>query len=159
MSSVEQRLQNLEEQVRILDAKDAVRRVLSHYAVGVDEKRPDILREIFDHEAVLAVPNWNIEKCGRDAVLTFFNDYWSRFENPRRYYANEEITVAGSRAEAFMYFHVTQERDDESVLGWGTYEWGFKFVDGNCLITKEIVHILAMTTLAQGWTSSALRSF
>ncbi len=71
MSSVEQRLQNLEEQVRILDAKDAVRRVLSHYAVGVDEKRPDILREIFDHEAVLAVPNWNIEKCGRDAVLTF----------------------------------------------------------------------------------------
>jgi|TARA_B110000196_G_C20677795_1_gene444963 hypothetical protein len=160
MATVEERLHTLEEQVRVLNAKDAVRRVLSRYAVGVDGKRPEILREIFDSEAILSVPNWNIEERGREAILTFFADYWSRFDNPRRYYANEDITVAGSRAEAFMYFHVTQERDDESILGWGSYEWGFKFDNGNCLITKEVVHILAMTTLEEGWASNGgLRSF
>jgi hypothetical protein len=116
------------------------------------------LRELFDEEAVLSVPNWNIEERGRDAVMAFFDDYWSRFNNPRRYYANEDIKVQGARAEAFMYWHVTQERNDESVLGWGTYDWEFKLLEERWLITKEVVHILAMTTLEAGWGEGKLLS-
>lgn len=151
MGTVEERLMALESEVAELRSKDAVRRVLSRYAVGVDSKRPGILRELFDEEAVLMIPNWNIEARGRDAVMAFFDDYWGRFDNPRRYYANEDISVQGIHAEAFMYWHVTQSRDDDSVLGWGSYEWGFKHIEDRWLITKEVVHILAMTTLADGW--------
>lgn len=151
MASVEERLAALEEDVRVLRGREAIRRVLSRYAVGVDGKRPEILRELFDGEAVLAIPNWNIEVRGRDAIMAFFEDYWSRFDNPRRYYANDDIVIHGMRAEAFMYWHVTQEREGESVFGWGSYEWGFKYVDERWLITKEVVHIMAMTTLDVGW--------
>lgn len=151
MASVEERLTALEGDVADLTGREAVRRVLSRYAVGVDSKRPGILRELFDEEAVLSIPNWNIEVRGRDAIMAFFEDYWSRFDNPRRYYANDDIVVQGIYAEAFMYWHVTQERDGESVVGWGSYEWGFKSVEDRWLITKEVVHILAMTTLDAGW--------
>lgn len=151
MGTVEERLIALETEVTELRGIDAVRRVLSRYAVGVDSKRPGILRDLFDSDAVLTIPNWNIEARGRDAVMAFFDDYWRRFDNPRRYYANEEITVRGIHAEAFMYWHVTQSRGDDSVLGWGSYEWGFKQIEDRWLITKEVVHILAMTTLAAGW--------
>ena len=151
MASVEERLSALERDVGVLSAKDAVRRVLSRYAVGVDTKRPAVLRELFAADAILSVPNWNIEERGRDAIMAFFEDYWSRFDKPRRYYANEDITVRGAHAEAFMYWHVTQERDGESLIGWGTYEWAFKCVEDRWLITKEVVHILAMTTLEAGW--------
>jgi hypothetical protein len=158
MASVEERLSAVEQELRVLLAKDALRKVLSRYAVGVDSKRPEILRDLFHPEASLTVPNWNIEERGRDAVMVFFENYWSRFDNPRRYYANEEFTVVGSRAEAFMYWHVTQERDGDSVLGWGSYEWGFQLVENNWLISKEVVHILAMTTLVDGWAGSSTLS-
>ena len=151
MGTVEERLMALEGEVAELRGKDAVRRVLSRYAVGVDSKRPGILRELFDEEAVLAIPNWNIEARGRDAIMAFFENYWSRFDDPRRYYANEDITVQGIHAEAFMYWHVTQARGGDSVVGWGSYEWSFKQVEDRWLITKEVVHILAMTTLESGW--------
>jgi ketosteroid isomerase-like protein len=151
MSTVEDRLAALEAEVLELRGKDAVRHVLSRYAVGVDNKRPGILRELFDDDAVLSIPNWNIDVRGRDAVMRFFEDYWRRFDNPRRYYANDDIQVQGNHAEAFMYWQATQSRGDESILGWGSYEWGFKFVDQRWLITKEVVHILAMTTLTAGW--------
>ena len=59
--------------------------------------------------------------------------------------------MRGHNAEAFMYWHVTQMRGDDSVLGWGSYDWGFRRVDEQWLITKEVVHILAMTTLERGW--------
>jgi len=151
MASVEERLTALESEIAELKGKDAIHHVLSRYAVGVDNKRPGILRELFDPEAVLSIPNWNIEARGRDAIMAFFEDYWGRFDKPRRYNANHDILVHGIHAEAFMYWHVTQERDDQSVLGWGTYEWGFKNVGDRWLITKEVVHILAMTTLEAGW--------
>ncbi|MFT4562447.1 MAG: hypothetical protein ACI9BW_002193 [Gammaproteobacteria bacterium] len=158
MASVEERLSAIEQDVHVLVAKDALRKVLSRYAVGVDSKRPEILRDLFHPQASLSVPNWNIDERGRDAVMAFFENYWSRFDNPRRYYANEEFTIAGSRAEAFMYWHVTQEREGDSVLGWGSYEWGFQLVEDNWLISKEVVHILAMTTLADGWAGSSTLS-
>jgi ketosteroid isomerase-like protein len=151
MSIVEDRISTLEQEVANLKALEGIRKALSRYAVGVDEKQPEILREIFAEDAVLLVPVWNIDVRGIDAVMDFFNNYWSRFQNPRRYYANEDITVQGSSGEAFTYWHVMQERDGKSVLAWGTYEWGFRVDDKRWKIIKEVVHILVMSTLDRGW--------
>jgi hypothetical protein len=151
MASVEERLAALEAEVRELRGRETIRHVLARYAIGVDGKRPRLLRELFHDEAVLFIPNWNIEARGLKEIMAFFEDYWSRFDNPRRYYANEDIAVQGNRADASMYWYVTQEREGQSVFGWGSYEWGFKCVEERWLITKEVVHILTMTTLDQGW--------
>ncbi|MEQ8231352.1 MAG: nuclear transport factor 2 family protein, partial [Gammaproteobacteria bacterium] len=153
MNTVEERLAALEREVAALRADNDIRAVLSHYAIGVDEKRPHLLRELFADDAVLGVPAWSVEVHGVDAIMQFFENYWGRFDNPRRYYANEDIRVDGERASAFMYWHVTQELAADSVLGWGTYEWAFRRRpgDGRWLIEREIVHIRAMTTPAAGW--------
>jgi ketosteroid isomerase-like protein len=151
MQAIEARLAALEIEVAALRAQSDIRAVLAQYAIGVDEKRPHVLRPLFATEAVLGVPAWSVEVRGQDAIMAFFENYWRRFDNPRRYYANDDIRVHGERAEAFMYWHVTQDLGDESVLGWGTYDWGFSKVDGRWLVSREIVHIRAMTTLAAGW--------
>ncbi len=155
MSKVESRLAALETEVRALRADRALRQLLSHYAIGVDEKRPHVLRPLFAADAVLEVPAWGIEVSGLDAIMAFFENYWGRFDNPRRYYANEDIRVEGDSASAFMYWHVTQEEGADSVLGWGTYDWRFVERDGRWLILRETVHIRAMTTLERGWAGLA----
>jgi hypothetical protein len=154
MSTLEERVAALEAEVQSLRAERAIRHLLSQYAVGVDEKRPDILRALFTGDAVLGVPAWSVEVRGLEALMAFFESYWRSFDNPRRYYANEDLSVRGDRASAFMYWHVTQERGGESVLGWGTYDWSFRIEGGRWLIEREIVHIRSMTTLAAGWAGS-----
>lgn len=155
MTTVEQRLDHLEREVAALRARDGIRKTLSQYAVGVDDKKPELLARIFADDAVLQVPAWDVDLAGKDAILNFFNEYWARFDNPRRYYANEDFTIDGTgeggTATAFMYWHVTQDSDGESYLGWGTYDWGFRRAGDRWLITREVVHIRAMTTLAKGW--------
>jgi ketosteroid isomerase-like protein len=155
MLTVEQRLANLEREIAVLQAKDDIRQTLSLYAVGVDDKRPEILTNIFAEDAVLKVPEWDVERVGKEAVIGFFNEYWKRFDTPRRYYANEDFDIKGTNdgntATAFMYWHVTQAREGRSYLGWGTYDWGFRRAGERWLITHETVDIRAMTTLAKGW--------
>jgi ketosteroid isomerase-like protein len=155
MSTLEARLAALEIEVAALRGANDVRGVLSQYAIGVDEKRPHVLRPLFATDAVLGVPAWAVEVRGVDAIMAFFENYWRRFDNPRRYYANEDIKVSGDRATAFMYWHVTQELGADSVLGWGTYDWAFRKESGRWLIEREVVHIRAMTTLAEGWAGKA----
>ena len=153
MSDVEARLQALEAEVSALRADNDIRALLSQYAIGVDEKRPHILRAIFAENAHVGVPAWSVELNGVDAIMQFFENYWGRFDNPRRYYANEDIRIDGDHASAFMYWHVTQDLAEDSVLGWGTYDWSFVRREGRWLIEREIVHIRTMTTLAEGWAS------
>lgn len=151
MPTVEQRLDRLEKQVDALRAERGIRRTLSQYAIAVDDKKPEILASIFADDAALKVPAWDVDLAGKDAVLNFFTEYWSRFDTPRRYYANEDFEIDGDTATAFMYWHVTQQSDGDSYLGWGTYDWGFRRMGDNWLIASETVHIRAMTTLAKGW--------
>ncbi|MCB1746089.1 MAG: nuclear transport factor 2 family protein [Gammaproteobacteria bacterium] len=158
MTTLETRLAALEHEVAALRADRDIRTVLSQYAVGVDEKHPHVLWPLFTDDAVIEVPAWSVEVRGIDAVMRFFENYWRRFDNPRRYYANEVVTVTGDTASAFMYWHVTQEEGADSVLGWGTYDWGFRRQGGQWLIAREVVHIRAMTTLARGWAGQGTMS-
>lgn len=153
MTTLDARVAALEAEVSRLGAHNRIRHILSRYAIGVDEKRPDVLRAIFCPDARVSVPAWNVEVAGIEPILGFFENYWRSFDEPRRYYANEDITVDGERATAFMYWHVTQARGEESVLGWGTYDWGFRAEQGQWLIETEVVHIRAMTTLERGWAA------
>lgn len=151
MPELESRVAALERRLGELEAEREIRSLLSQYAIGVDEKRPHLLRALFTEDAVVRVPAWSIEVSGLDALMGFFEHYWNGFDNPRRYYANEDIRVDGEQASAFMYWHVTQERDGDSVLGWGTYDWAFRLTPDGWRIAGETVHIRAMTTLAAGW--------
>jgi hypothetical protein len=152
MATIEERLARMEQDIRDLQAQHAIRSTLSQYAIGVDEKRPEVLRVLFMDDAVLKIPEWSIDVSGKEEIMGFYDYYWGRFENPRRYYANEDIAVDGDAATAFMYWHVTQELGGESHLGWGTYEWGLRRRSGGWRISSVVINLLAMTTLALGWS-------
>lgn len=153
--SVEERLAKLEWELQILQTREQVRELLSVYAQGVDEKRPDLLNTLFTEDVVLEIPAWDIRTTGKPAILIFFDRYWGQFQNPRRYYANEAIQVDGDTASAFTYWHVTQERDGQSILGWGTYDWKFRREETTWRVSKEVVHIRTMTELDRGWAGQA----
>ena len=151
MSTIEQRLAALEGKVRDLEAAQSIRTTLSQYASAVDEKLPERLRALFTADSVVRIPAWNVDVAGIDAVMAFYDTYWGRFDHPRRYFANEDLRVAGDDATCFMYWHVTQERNGVPVLGWGTYHWQFRHVAGTWRIAGVLITILAMTTLPAGW--------
>ena len=153
--TLEERVDRLERELEVLQATEALRRLLSQYAVGIDDKKPELLRDAFAADARLQIPAWGIDLAGRKAILEMFETYWGRFENPRRYTANERFDVRGDTASAFMYWHVTQARDGESVVAWGTYDWEFRRSGEKWQIQSEVVHIYTMTTLSRGWASGA----
>ena len=152
---IDERLARIANDLRALHAHHDIRRTLSQYAIAVDDQRPDLLRTLFAQDATLRVPVWNIDVSGKVAVMAFYDDYWDRFKNPRRYYANENIAARGDGATAFMYWHVTQERNGTSILGWGTYEWAFRRHRDEWQIASVVINLLAMTTLAAGWAGLA----
>lgn len=149
--SLEQRLARLEAEVAELRAAQALRTLLSQYAVTVDEQQPAALAALFTPDARVDIPAWSVAVSGREAVMGFYAEYWARFARPRRYFANEQFRIADDRASCFMYWHVTQERNDESVLGWGTYDWAFRRDGRDWRIASVVISIRAMTTLPAGW--------
>ncbi len=145
------RLAQLERRVAALEAVEGVRRTLSDYARALDERRPELLDRIFTDDCHLVTIPWGADTRGKARMRLAFDRYWARFANPRRYYANEAISVDGDGATAFMYWLVTQDDGDHSVIGWRTYDWSFRRENGLWRISELVVRVLTMTTLDRGW--------
>ena len=155
MSPLEERLAHLERRVAALEAVEGVRHTLSDYARALDERRPELLDRIFADDCHLVTIPWGADTRGKARMRRAFDRYWARFANPRRYYANEAITVDGDRATAFTYWLVTQDDGDRSAIGWGTYDWVFRLEDGTWKIAELVIRVLTMTTLDRGWAVAA----
>jgi SnoaL-like protein len=151
MTTIEARLTELEQRVRALEGAEGVRRTLSLYARYLDENRPELLEAVFTADAHLRTIPWGADVQGRERVGRAFTRYVGRFQNPRRYCANESITVDGETAKAFSYWLVTQEDQGRSVIGWGTYDWAFRLEGGTWKAIDLVITILAMTSLDRGW--------
>lgn len=145
------RLAAVEQRLAVLEAMEGVRKTLSDYARALDERRPDLLASIFTEDCHLVTVPWGADSRGKARMLRVFERYWARFANPRRYYANEAIQVAGATATAFSYWLVTQEDGERSIIGWGTYDWAFRLEDGAWRIGELIIRVLVMTPLERGW--------
>jgi ketosteroid isomerase-like protein len=151
MTDIDARLAALERRVADLEAIEGVRVTLSDYARALDERRPELLEQIFTEDCHVVTEPWGGDVRGRAKMRRMFERYWERFANPRRYYANEAITVDGDSASAFSYWFVTQDDGDRSAIGWGTYDWTFRREEGAWRIGTLVIRVLTMTTLDRGW--------
>jgi ketosteroid isomerase-like protein len=145
------RLAALERRVATLEAGEDLRRTMSDYARALDERRPDLLDAVFTDDCHLVTVPWGADTAGKAKLLRVFDNYWKRFGTPRRYYANEHLTIDGDTAAAFSYWFVTQEDGDRSVIGWGTYDWRFRREPARWRISELVIRVLTMTTLDRGW--------
>jgi ketosteroid isomerase-like protein len=152
MSDVDTHLAALERRVASLEAMEGVRQTMSDYARALDERRPELLDRIFTEDCHLVTVPWGADTRGKAKLLRVFDSYWKRFGSPRRYSANESITVHGAdTATVFSYWFVTQDDGDKSAIGWGTYDWQFRYENGMWRISEFIITVLTMTTLDRGW--------
>lgn len=149
--NLEERVAILEKKVRELEAMEDIRKAIVTYARALDEGRPELLEGLFTDDAMLHTTPWGKPTHGKEKVIRAFKHYMERFKNPRRYFADEEINVEGDSANAFSYWLVTQQRDGNSIIGWGTYRWDFRKEEGRWKIARFLIDILTMTTLATGW--------
>ena len=151
VAALEARLSQVERRLATLEAMEGVRQTLSDYARALDERRPDLLAEIFTEDCHLVTVPWGADSRGKGRMLRVFERYWARFANPRRYYANEAIRVDVDAATAFSYWLVTQEDGARSIIGWGTYDWAFRREGEAWRISELMIRVLVMTPLERGW--------
>ncbi len=149
--NLEQRVATLEKRLTRLEAMEDIRSVIVTYARALDEGRPELLEGIFTDDAMLHTTPWGKPTHGKGKVIEAFRNYMERFKSPRRYFTNEVIEIDGESAEAFSYWIVTQQREGNSIIGWGTYRWNFIKEGGRWMISRFLIDILTMTTLERGW--------
>ena len=149
---IEERIEILERRLLQQESINEIRGVLGSYCKAIDARNPDALSPLLCEEISLVVTPWEIDIKGRAAVMNFFHDYFlSEWEAPRHYCANETIEPRGTGFHSFCYFHETLSRNNESVVGWGTFEDQFALEDGRWKISQRSVTILALTPATRGW--------
>ena len=150
--SLEEQVTALQRQVEELQAREAIRHLIAQYARCIDEDRMDELQELFTEDATVQNLPWNQRPAvGKAMAMKAFRNYRQTFEHPRRYITNIQVRAHGDTAEADACWSVTQAYQGQAWYGSGTYEWGFRKEDEQWKISRFVIKIEIMTTLAEGW--------
>jgi SnoaL-like domain len=152
MASVEQRLEQLETRLAELENVEAIRRLLARYCKALDERNIHLMAPLWSREAVLIVRPWGYEFSSADAIVKFYSDYFQGpWIEPRHNCANEYIERDGEGYASFSYFHETLARDQDSVMGWGTWVDRFCCEDGVWKFSRREINVIALTPISKGW--------
>ncbi len=150
--NTEERIAGLEKRVHDLEAREGIRETIARYSYAVDREDWAEIDAIFAEDAVID-RKWRDEVYkGKQAVLGFFQRHRAqvKFSN-RMSNLNEIIKVDGDKAKATSYALVMYTYNKDSYIGWGAYEWEFRFEKNIWRITREGISIAVMTTLSRGW--------
>lgn len=152
MPTPDERVEQLEARLRRMEDMEAVRRLLGIYCSALDARDGRTMETLFALDARLAVPTWNLDFQGREAIMRFYEDYFQmEWKDPRHYCANIVIEPEGSGYKSFAYFHETASRGTESVIGWGTLEDVLTYEDNAWKFSSRIITVLALTPITKGW--------
>ena len=154
---VDERLAQIEAEVKILKDKDEIWRLISRYARAIDEEIDDELTAIFAEDVAFETKPWSGgEQSGRDYVIKAFKSYQRRFGNRKRFIVNELIDITGPHsATAWSNWLVLHANEGDSYAGWGSYDWECRRDSGEWLFSKMIITVDCMTTLEKGWGDAA----
>jgi ketosteroid isomerase-like protein len=152
--SLEARLERLEAGLRKVSDREAMWTLMSRYARAMDEELDAELGAIYTEDATCQTVPWSKGKVieGRANIVKLFNGYQRRFINRKRFITNEVVDVTGSRSgTGWSNWLVLHANSGQSYVGWGSYDWGFRRVDDEWLISSMVITVDTMTTLANGW--------
>jgi hypothetical protein len=143
----------IEDRIAVLEARDAVDRLITRYARAVDENIDTELNAIFAEDAVLEILPWSGgEVQGRGPAVATFRDYISKFTNRRRFIVNRVIDVTGpDSATGWANWFVMQACAGQSYVGWGSYDWSFRRSGDTWEIARMVITVDCMTTKDKGW--------
>ena len=152
MASIEERLQQIEAQIRQLNDLEAVRKNLAAYCKAVDTKNIELLGSLFSRDMELSVSPWSFDFQGRDAVIDFYTKAFQDTDGSRHNCVNEIIeAVEGGEYRSSCYFHSTVAIGSESLIGWGNYDDTFVVEDGVLKFRKKLITVMVLVPLKAGW--------
>jgi 3-phenylpropionate/cinnamic acid dioxygenase small subunit len=155
----ETRLAVLERQQTLIQARQDLGQTIARYARNLDEQCDDDLAELFTDDVVLQSQPWTQRPLvGKLLALKALRNYRRAFQYPRHFITNQQLTInnAGT-ASGYAAWLVVQTREEQSYCGWGSYEWDFRYEDGQWKISRMLIVLDCMTTLERGWGMLAER--
>ncbi len=149
---LQERVMALEQRLKDLEAREAIREIMGHYAHGLDCEDWDELESIFADDVVMeSKPSRPYPVKGRDNYMALSREHRANMKHTRRHIANEQITIEGDSAKAQAYGFYILAHGGQSYIGFATYDWDFRLEKDAWKITYMKVTIHTMTTLERGW--------
>lgn len=150
---LQQEVTALAKRVRDLEAAESIRDTISRYCWALDNKDWAEIDAIFADDAVIDHTRWRGTTFrGKEAILNFCKAHREKaMKFTNRHALNNRIKVEGSHADVKSYHLVMYTHSDDSIIGWGHYEWEFRLENGVWRIAKMILLPGTYTTLDKGW--------
>lgn len=149
--SIENRVQQIQKDIRELKDFEAVRNNLAMYCKAVDNKSIEQLSALFARDVEFSVRPWGFDFQGHDAVIEFYTGAFKDTDESRHYIANEVIEPCEGGYRSSCYFHSTIAAGSESLVGCGNYDDRFVWEDGVLKFQEKKITVKVLTPLAKGW--------
>lgn len=154
---LQKRIEALEKRLRDVEAIEGIRDTIARYCWALDNKDWVEIDAIFTDDAVIDHTKWRGTTFrGKEAILNFCKAHREKaMKFTNRHALNERISVEGNTAKGKAYHLVMYSQPNDSIIGWGHYEWEFRLENGKWRICKMVLLPNTYTTLQKGWPEEA----
>lgn len=146
----------LEDRVRALEAREAVRDLLGRYVRAVDAADREALPGLFAPDATWVSPG-RARLEGIDEIVRYYGDWFdSSFRDSRHHVCNVVIEVDDDAqgATAGGYYLELASYDELSIVGFGEYrDVCRRRADGRWEIAAKEVEVRGLARLDEGWAA------
>jgi uncharacterized protein (TIGR02246 family) len=148
--------EDLEARLRRLENIEVARGFYYTYAETLDVPDPKTVAALFAEDGVLHTVMGDFE--GRAAIAEFFAAAFAADTSVKRHFiVNPRVLQAGPQTVHLRsYFFYVGQGDDQSVLGWGTYDDVVDVSGDEPLFQEKTITVHVGTDLAHGWAKNAV---
>jgi ketosteroid isomerase-like protein len=138
-----------------LEDIEAARNMHHIYASTLDEPSAKTVAQLFAEDAVLNTPVGSF--TGRQAIEDFYAAALAADTSLKQHLITD-VKVASAepgRVRLQSYFLYLGRGDDDSVIGWGTYDDTVDVSGPEPVFVEKTIDIIVGTTLDAGWKKAA----
>jgi SnoaL-like domain len=134
-----------------LEDIEAARNMHHVYASTLDEPNAKTVAQLFAEDGVLHTPVGSFN--GRQAIQDFYAAAFEADTSLKQHLIvnPKVVSTQPGRVRIQSYFLYLGRGDDDSVIGWGTYDDTVDVSGPEPLFLEKTIAILVGTTLAAGW--------
>jgi len=143
--------ESIEARLRRLEDIETARGLFHMYAETLDVPKAETVAALFTEGAVLHTPVGDF--VGRDAIEEFYGKAFAADTSLKRHFiVNPRIVEAREgKVRVESYFLYVGRGDEQSIIGWGTYDDVIDVSAGSPLFAEKTIQVHVGTDLATGW--------
>ncbi len=155
MSTIEERLEELEQRVDHVVARDAIRELVAEYCRQVVRGDTEGVLALFTDDASLVTHfpegsgQENIETRGAEALRKAYSDVGPM--GPKPCIHNHIIELDGAQAQGFCSVEIRLVQDGVAYTGSGHYEDDYRRVGGDWRFLRREIFIYHWVPHTEGW--------